>query len=116
MRRAHRLIAVALLFVAVLCSPAGVCMVNGLTATVQAPAPAQAHAHACCQSGPGTFLAASDSACCSETRSGFVGVFRFTLHKHVAAVTPRYDLRPAVLARLLSFHPVEKRTPLVLRI
>ena len=118
MRRVNRPVALALLLMAVLCSPAGVCMVNGLAATVQAqvPAPAHGHAHACCKSGPRTVVVASEGACCSETRTGFVGVFRFTLQKHVAALAPQNDLRPAAPVRLLAFHPVEKRTPLVLRI
>ena len=81
MRRANRPIALVLLLMAVLCSPAGVCAIDGIAATVQAATPA--HAHACCKSGDGTFLAASDGSCCSEPRTGFVNVVRFALQKQV---------------------------------
>jgi len=83
MRRANRPLAVALLFMAVLCSPAGVCVVDGMAATVQTAE--LAHGHACGKSvDGGTFLTASDGTCCDEPRNGFVNVFRFTLQKQVA--------------------------------
>ena len=114
MRRASRLIAVALLFLAVLCSPAGVCALDGMAAAAQAAAPA--HAHTCCKSGKGPFLAASDGRCCSLPRTGFVTVLRFTLQKQATALAPGFALGPPAPARLVSFRAVAKRTPLVLRI
>lgn len=114
MRRANRPVALALLLMAVLCSPAGVCAIDAMAATGQAAA--STHAHACCKSGDGTFLAASDDPCCAESRSGFVHVFRFTLQKHVATLPLEFDLRPAAPTRLLAFCAVERRAPLVLRI
>lgn len=82
MRPANRTLAVALLFMAVLCSPAGVCVVDGVVASVQAATPE--HVHACCKKVERTVLTASDSSCCTEPRNGFVNVFRFTLQKQVA--------------------------------
>jgi hypothetical protein len=114
MRRARRSIALLLLATAVLCSPAGVCVIDGVAATVQAKAPA--HAHACCKTADGPFLAASDVSCCSEPRTGFVHVFRFTLEKHAAVLALEFDLTPAAPARFVSFPDVERRAPLVLRI
>lgn len=114
MGRANRPIAIALLLMAVLCSPAGVCAIDGMAATAQAAA--QEHAHACCRSVDGTFLSASDGSCCSEPRTGFVTVVRFTLQKHAAAPALEFDLRPAAPTRFVPFRDVERRTPLVLRI
>ena len=79
MRRAHRPIALVLLLMAVLCSPAGVCAIDATAATLQHAAPA--HAHACCKSVNGTLLAAHARSCCSKPRAGFLSVFRFTLQK-----------------------------------
>jgi hypothetical protein len=98
---------------AVLCSPAGVCVIDGVAATVQTTAPA--HAHACCKSADGTFLSARDGSCCSEPRIGFVHVFRFTLEKQTAVVALECGLTPAAPARFVSF-PDERRAPIVLRI
>ena len=113
MRSVHRPIALVLLFMAVLCSPAGVCVIDGVAATDKA---SPAHAHACCKPGDGPFLAARDGSCCSEPGTGFVHVFRFTLEKQVEAPALAFDLAPAPPARLLSFPEVERRAPLVLRI
>ena len=79
MRRAHRPIALVLLLMAVLCSPAGGCVIDATAATVKNATPA--HAHACCKSVRGTLLAAGDGSCCSKRRTGFLNVFRFTLQK-----------------------------------
>jgi hypothetical protein len=113
--RANRPIALVLLFMAVLCSPAGVCVIDGLATTAQASAPA--HAHACCDPGEGTFLAAGDGPCCSDPRSGFVNVFRFTLHKE--ALTSTLDAAGGWVPKTfvtdrLAFD--RRRAPLVLRI
>src|SRR5688500_7869150 len=81
MRRANRPLALALLLMAMVCSPAGVCVIDGVAATVQADQPA--HAHACCTKAEGTILTASDGTCCSEAGNGFVNVVRFALHRHV---------------------------------
>jgi len=114
MRRANRPIAVVLLVMAVLCSPAGVCAIDGMAASVQAGAPA--HAHACCKSGDGTFLAASDGSCCSEPRTGFVNVFRFTLHKQ--ALPSLLDIAEGWVPKSFVTDRVafDRRAPLVLRI
>jgi hypothetical protein len=114
MRRASRPIALLLLFMAVLCSPAGVCVIDGVAASVQATAPA--HAHACCKSVDGPFLSARDSSCCSEPRTGFVNVFRFTLHRHalpaVLSVAEGWTPKTFVVDRVA----VDRRAPLVLRV
>lgn len=79
MRRANRPLALALLFVAVLCSPAGVCVVDAVAASAEASAPT--HAHACCKRADGTTIAASNGSCCAEGQNGFINVFRFALQK-----------------------------------
>jgi len=121
MQRANRPTALVLLLMAVLCSPAGVCVIDGMAATVQAAAPAHAaaptaHAHACCKSGNGTFLAANDGPCCSERRTGFVNVFRFTLHKQ--ALPAILDLAQGWLPKTFVTDRVAfaRRAPVVLRI
>ena len=114
MVRANRSLAVALLFMAVLCSPAGVCVIDGMAATVQADQPA--HAHACCKEADGTFLTASDGTCCSEPRTGFLNVLRFALEKQApppAVVTSAGWTRKVPAPVLLAFG---RRAPLVLRI
>lgn len=115
MRRTSKPIALFLLAMAVLCSPAGVCVIDGVAATaVQAAAPA--HAHACDKSGDGAFLVASDGSCCSESRAGFLNVFRFTLHKQappaILTVAAGWMPKPAVTDRIVF----DRRAPLVLRI
>lgn len=115
MRRASRPISVALLLMAVLCSPAGVCLIDGMAATVQSAAPA--HAHACgSKSGDGTFLAASEDSCCTEPQTGFVNVFRFTLQKQ--ALPPILDFARGWVPTPYVMDPVawDRRVPLVLRI
>ena len=114
MRRANRPIALVLLTMAVLCSPAGVCVIDGMAGAVQAAPPTPGHA--CGKSVEGTFLAASEDSCCSEQPTGFVTVIRFTLEKHAAAPALEFDVAPAASTRLVSFRAVERRTPLVLRI
>ena len=114
MRRVNRPIAVALLLMAVLCSPAGMCVIDGMAAPVQAAAPT--HAHACCRSTDGTFLAASDGSCCSEPRTGFVNVFRFTLHRQALPSLPDIAegwMPKTFVADRIAF---DRRAPLVLRI
>jgi hypothetical protein len=114
MRRANRPVALALLLMAVLCSPAGVCAIDAMAAT--GPVAAPTHAHTCCKSGDGTFLAAGDGACCAESRSGFVHVFRFTLHKQ--AVAPILDVAVGWMPKTFVTDRValDRRAPLVLRI
>ena len=114
MRRANRPIVLVLLLMAVLCSPAGVCMIDGVAATVQDAAPA--HVHACGKSTDGTFLAASDGSCCSEPRTGFVNVFRFTLHKQ--ALPSLLDIAEGWMPKAFFAVRVafDRRAPLVLRI
>ena len=113
MRRAHRPIALLLLLMAVLCSPAGVCLIEGMAA---AEAATPAHGHACCKSVDGTFLAAGDDSCCSEQPTGFVHVFRFTLHRQ--APSPMLDLVESWMPKTFVTERVafDRRAPLVLRI
>ena len=115
MRRVNRPIALVLLLMAVLCSPAGVCAIDATAATVQDATPA--HAHACCKSVNGTFLAARDGSCCSEPRTGFLNVFRFTLQKQ--ALPSILDLADGWLPKMLVTDRVgfdRRGAPLVLRI
>jgi hypothetical protein len=114
MGRANRPIALVLLVTGVVCSPAGVCVIDGMAATVQTAAPA--HVPACCKSAEGTFLAASDSSCCSEPRTGFVNVFRFTLHKQ--ALPSLLDIAEGWVPKSFVTDRVafDRRAPLVLRI
>jgi hypothetical protein len=114
MHHASRPVALVLLVMAVLCGPAGVCVIDGIARTVEA-APT-APAHACGKSMGGTFFAASEEACCSEQPTGFVTLFRFTLQKQAAAPALEFDLAPAVPVRPVSFRAGARRTPLVLRI
>jgi len=108
----RRLTAILLTLTAVLCSPAGVCAIEGVAATVQ-PA---AHGHACSQSTDKTFLDRNDDSCCSEPRSGFVTVLRFTLQKQASAVPITFDLGPALSMCSVTFRANDRRPPLVLRI
>jgi hypothetical protein len=114
MPRTSKPIAVFLLAMAVLCSPAGVCVIDGMAATVQTAAPA--HAHACCKSGDGAFLVASDGTCCSESRAGFLNVFRFSLERQTTLLALEPGLVSAAPARSVKLPDVERRAPLVLRI
>lgn len=111
MSRPHRPLALVLLFMAVLCSPAGVCVADAVVATAQAAEPA----HACGKQADGTSIA-SGAACCAEPRNGFVNVLRFTL--------PKQGGQPSLMAvaewttrTLVTHHPALVRlAPLVLRI
>lgn len=108
----RRPIALALLVVAVVCSPAGVCLIDGMAA---AP-PASAPGHACCSQAKGTMLVASNDACCSMPRDGFVNVLRFALQEEAPALAVDFRLAAPTPLRLAAFPAVTIRPPLVLRI
>ena len=114
MGRANRPLALVLLLMAVLCSPAGVCVIEGVVGTVQAAAPA--HAHSCCKNVEGTLLTASDGSCCTEPRTGFVNVFRFMLQKQAPSLA--LDIAHGCVPRALVTDRMafDRRAPLVLRI
>jgi hypothetical protein len=114
MRRVNRPIALVLLLMAVLCSPVGACVVEGVAATIQDATPA--HPHACCKPAGRTYLTASNGSCCAEPRTGFVHVFRFTLQKQ--ALPASLDLAATWMPRtvLAEWVPFDRRAPLVLRI
>jgi hypothetical protein len=115
MRRTSKPIALFLLSMAVLCTPAGVCVIDGVAATtVQAAAPA--HAHACCKNVEGTVLTANDDSCCSESRGAFVAVLRFMLEKQAAPFAFEFEVTPVWPTHHASFRIADRRPPFVLRI
>ena len=118
MRPANRFVALALLVIAVLWSPAGVCLLESVVATAHAAAPshATAHAHSCCKAAKGTVLVAGDAPCCSMPRTGFVNVLRFTLQPQAPLLAVALGLAPPPPLRVAAFHAVTIRPPLVLRI
>jgi len=109
---ARQPVAILLLATAVLCSPAGVCALDAAVA----PAPADHRAHACCNPGDGAFLTAHDGSCCSEPRTGFLNIARFTLHRQaLPAILDVAD--PWTQKVFVTGHvALDRRVPLVLRI
>ena len=108
----RRALALVLLVVAVVCSPAGVCLIDGMAAAPPAAAPG----HACCSPARGTMLVASNDACCSMPRDGFVNVLRFALPGQAIAVAVDFHLAAETPLRLTASPAVTIRPPLVLRI
>ena len=114
MRRANRPLALALLFVAVLCSPAGVCVVEAVAVSADAGAPV--HAHACCKQGDGTTIAASNGSCCAEGQNGFINAFRFALQKSITAPSPAVATNWTPRPFVIDVSGFGRAAPLVLRI
>jgi len=114
MRRANRPLALALLLIAVVCSPAGVCLIDGVAAA--GPASPASHAHACCASARRTVIVASETSCCSMPRAGFVNVARFTVAHDAPTVSLGFALAASIPSRSAAFPAVTIRPPLVLRI
>jgi hypothetical protein len=114
MRSANRPTAVFLLLMAVLCSPAGVCVIDGFAAGVQASAPA--HVHACCAQADGTFIGAHDASCCAEGRKGFVNVYRFLMQEQAAPSSFPVATSWTPPTFVVDVTGVGRAAPLVLRI
>lgn len=112
MRR--RPVALALLFLAVVCSPAGVCVVEGMAATVQAAEPPRAHA--CRKQAEATLIGASKGYCCTEGRKGFVNVSRFPLQEQAAPSSLAVATRWTPRAFVMDISGFGRAAPLVLRI
>ena len=99
---------------AVLCSPAGICVADAAVAAAQAARPV--HAHACCEEAAGPSIASSDGACCAEPQNGFVNVLRYTLQKQEAG--PSLVTGAEWTSRILvtNHSALVRLAPLVLRI
>ena len=114
MRGSRQIVAVALLVMAVVCSPAGVCLVEGVVGTIQAHQATDAHAG--CANARGLTVAASDTPCCDEPSGGFINGFRFALEKQTVQ-TPAFVSTawpaPSLVANENGF---SRAAPLVLRI